>query len=500
MIHEKNAFFQKWGKLLLFAGYVLFFACIGWCSPITGDDLEFASLQYETLEEYWTYVSQYGNGRFLGNALGVAMSCLPLLRIWGRAVVLASCVMLLPRALGRDSFGDCWLSFLLLVGVDGKLFGEVYAWAAGFGNYITPIWLTLLILTLLTSRTDVHQGGILRTALIFLLAVCAQLFMEHTAAVNLLLSLYAVVRSFRKKDISPSGAWAWLVGSLIGLGIMLFGPSLFYVPGNHAEKYRALYRGNISEMITVAIRNTLRLSTYYLNANALPICLGGAATLWLTRDRRSARGNRGMAMAWGVCTGYIAFCAFQGMDSYFGKQNFLFYAVSLAVILTLIGIWALAAWQLGSGGLRDKLLLCLALGVIALAPILIVYPLHIRIVFQSYIFFAAAGVLSLSALGGTLEPRFRSWGKSATMLAATAVAVNLLLVYAFIGQVSRLRDDYIREQISQGAQTIQAFTIEYDYVLDDCLDELAVLYYSKLAGYPVTFEKVSQSVWLQWYG
>lgn len=159
MIHEKNAFFQKWGKLLLFAGYVLFFACIGWCSPITGDDLEFASLQYETLEEYWTYVSQYGNGRFLGNALGVAMSCLPLLRIWGRAVVLASCVMLLPRALGRDSFGDCWLSFLLLVGVDGKLFGEVYAWAAGFGNYITPIWLTLLILTLLTSRTDVHQGG-----------------------------------------------------------------------------------------------------------------------------------------------------------------------------------------------------------------------------------------------------------------------------------------------------------------------------------------------------
>lgn len=500
MNQETNAFFQKWGKLLMFAACVLFFAYVGWNTPLTGDDMEFASLQYDTLGEYWTYVSQYGNGRFLGNALAVAMPYLPLLRIWGKAVVLASCVMLLPRVLGMDSLMDCCLSFLLFVGVDGELFGEVYSWGAGFSNYITPIWLTLLILDVLNLETGPLSRSGAKVLIVFPLAVCAQLFMEHSSGVNLLLAMYATVRGIRKKGRFCLGTWAWLAGSLLGLAVMLLGPRLFFVSGNHMENYRDLYLGSFWEALTACIRNSLKLSTYYLNTNALPICLGCAATLWLTRLSRSHRANQMMALIWGVCTGYIAFCALHGLGNYAGKLNSLYHVVGLVVILVLIPIWALAAWQLGRGDLREKLLLCVAFGVIPLAPLLIVHPVPERVVIQSYIFFAAAGMLSLVALGKTLEPRTFRWCKSAALIMAAVSLLNLLFIYTFIGRVSKLREDYILEQIDQGADTIQVFTFEYDYVFDDSLDGLTIQYYSKLAGYPVTFERVSQSQWLQWYG
>lgn len=158
MLQGKNAFVEKWGKWLMFAGCFLFFAYVGWCTPLSSDDMEFASLRYDTLGQYWCFVCRYGNGRFLGNALAVAMTHLPWLRVAGKALVLASCVMLLPSLLGLDSLTAWGLSFLLLAGVDESLFAETFSWTSGFCNYVIPIWLTMLLMKVLTSRTNVAGG------------------------------------------------------------------------------------------------------------------------------------------------------------------------------------------------------------------------------------------------------------------------------------------------------------------------------------------------------
>lgn len=209
----------------MFGACLLLFAYIGWCSPLTGDDMEFASLQYETIGEYWTYVSQYGNGRFLGNLLAVSMPYLPLARIWLRAAVLASCVMLLPKAMGQDSLIATLFSFLLFVGVDEALFANVYAWASGFSNYIMPVWLTLIIPCVLNKRTGILGKNTLKMLIIFPLAVCAQLFMEHTAAINLLLSLWAVGRGRREKGSPARPAGPGWQAVVLGLPLWSLAPA-----------------------------------------------------------------------------------------------------------------------------------------------------------------------------------------------------------------------------------------------------------------------------------
>lgn len=496
MTHHFIAPLRRWAKWLLFAGLILFFAYISWCTPFTGDDMEFASLQFETIEEYWTYISQYGNGRFLGNILAVAMPYLPFLRIWIKAAVLASCVMLLPQVLGMDSVMATCLSFLLFVGVDGSLFGEVYSWASGFSNYITPVWLTLIILFVMTRPSPVLRSGPVKVLIILPLAVCSQLFMEHASAVNLLLALCAVVKAHRDKSVSRLAAWSWLTGACIGLAIMLLGPSLFYIPENHTASYRGVFLGSLPEILASCLRNAMRLAAYYLNANSLPICLGCAATLFLTRDRRSPKGNRVMTLLWALSTGYIAFCAGQGLDDYFGSDNLVYHFLCMCMLLLLIGVWLVAVWQLGRGVLRERLLLCLGFGLVALAPILIVHPVPMRVLFQSYIFFAAGAMLCADALRRSLDLQWLNRGRIAAVLAAAIYIVNLSCIYTFIAHAAKLREDYIQDQIAQGAECIRVFTIEYDYVFDDCMDGLTILYYQKLAGYPVAFEQITQTQWL----
>lgn len=496
MTHRFITQLHKSGKWLIFLGLTLFFAYINWCTPLTGDDVEFAGLQFGTIGEYWTYVSQYGNGRFLGNIMAVAMPYLPWLRIWVRAIILASCVMLLPQVLGMDSILATCLSFLMFVCVDGSLFAEVYSWASGFSNYITPVWMTLIILFVMTRSSPVLRSAPVQVLIILPLAICSQLFMEHASAVNLLLALWAVVKAHRDRSISRLAAWNWLAGACIGLAVMLLGPSLFYIPENHTASYRGIFLGSIPEILVSCLRNAMRLAAYYLNANSLPICLGSAATLFLTRQRRSAKGNRVMALLWALSTGFVAFCASQGLDDYFGSDNLVYHFLCMCMLLLLIGVWLVATWQLGKGVLRERLLLCLSFGLVALAPILIVHPVPMRVLFQSYIFFAAGAMLCADALRGSLDLQWLNRGRIAAILAAAIYVVNLSCIYTFIAHAAKLREDYILEQIDQGAESICVFTIEYDYVFDECVDELTIAYYQKLAGYPVAFEQITQTQWL----
>lgn len=478
------------------AGCVLFFAYIGGCAPLESDDLGFAALHYETIGEYWSYICQYGNGRFLGNALSIAVAHVPWLWVWGRALILAGCVFLLPKVLGMTSRLADGLSFLLFVAVDGSLFGQVYAWGSGFANYIPPVFLTMVILTLLPAGKR-PRGGYICVPAIFLLAVCSQLFMEHSAAVNWLLAMYAVARESHKKSPSRLKAWAWLAGSTLGLAVMLLGPKVFYVPGNYAESYRSIYLGSIREMVTACIRSALRLSTHYLSANSLPLCLGSAATLLLTRHRRSHRANRAMGLMWGVATGYVAFSALHGLKEYYGSVAVFQHGVGFVALALLIGLWAVGAWQVEEGRLREKLLLCVAFGVLSLAPLLVVNPVPERTVFQSYIFFAA-GVMLCAHAGKDFLPHSR---KQLAILVATAgCAANLCCTYFTIGRMTRLRDAYIREQIAQGAQTIQVFAMDTDYINDYVPGPGFDAYYQDIAGYPVRFEEVSRAVWMGEHG
>ena len=298
---------KHWG-LLTFGFSFVFFAFVMACAPYASDDLEFGNLPYTHFSEYLQYALEYGNGRLLGNLTAILLSSVRWLNVVVKALVMASTVVLLSAVLGLSGRAYPLLSLLLVLTVDPVVFGEAYVWTSGFSNYIPPIWLSLIILYLL--RRYPEKAGFLPKACIFLgvllMGFAAQLFIEHSSGVNVLLAFTALVLCFRKRDRERTAlASVWLVAALLGLAAMLLIPKIFYIPDNHTDSYRSAHLGSIAAMVVSCAKNVIQLSNHYFGACTLPLCVGSLSTLWLTRERRHPRVNRVLGCLAGASAIYV---------------------------------------------------------------------------------------------------------------------------------------------------------------------------------------------------
>ena len=486
---------------LVFGCSFLFFAFVMWCAPYSSDDMEFASINYGSIREYLTYVLQYGNGRFLGNVGAILMVHSRVFCILVKAFVMASCVILLPAVLGLSGEAELLLSFLLIVGLDASVFGEVFVWTSGFNNYVPPIWLSMVILCMLRRYPHVKSRvvKILMCAGVFVLGISSQLFMEHSSGVNVLLAFCFAAKALHdggKKAAVPGVLW--LLATVIGLATMLLIPKLFYVADNHSVSYRYTYLGSLKELITSCARNTIHLGSHYFSINALPFCFGATASGYLTRHQRSEKANGVLYGINAVSLLYLLLCLTHSVDGYLGKAAVLQHIISCVFIALTAATWVLAAWKMESKALRNQILFCLAFAVISLLPLLIVSPIPVRVIFQSYIFSAAAALLCFAQIRGTFSENVSRRVKKTF----TAVSVLLVLmigsVFSCVRSMAQVREAHIQQEIANGATQIQIFQLPYEYTTWDHLWSQR-MYYSSLAGYEVKFEVIAFDVWMNNY-
>lgn len=481
---------------LVFSLSFLFFAFIMWCAPYSSDDLEFASLHFETLGGYFTYALQYGNGRLLGNLCSILLSQSRLLCILVKSFVLSSCVILFPAVLGLSGTIDYLLSFILFVAIDPSVFGEVYAWTSGFSNYIPPVWLSLIIVCLLQRYPNIssQMAKMALFFIVFLLGFASQLFIEHSSGVNVILAFCFVLISLksRRKD-STALSGVWLLSVLLGLAVMLVIPSVFHVDGNRVDNYRSIHLNSLAALILSCAKNVIQLSGHFFGACEIPLCFGAIASVFLTRHRRSQKANSILYGLGGVSSLYLLLSLLLSSADYLGKAAVILHAIDCVFLVIPFGIWVTALFQMEKSTLRDQMLLCLMLAFVSLVPLLAVTPIPTRVVYQSYVFVACAALLCFSLLKPLFRPDIFRYGIRLATTVSVLLTVLIGTIFLNIHFMAKIRTEHIQREIANGATQIVIFQLPYEYTT---WDHLWSQQYSYSSDQPLAFSSMDFTKWM----
>lgn len=480
---------EKQFRFVLFAGIFAFYAFVMWCAPYSSDDLEFAYLGFPTIGEHIRFALYYGNGRFLGNLCAIALSNSKLLCVLVKAFVLSSAIMLAPVVLGLKDRSSFFLSFLLVTAMAPAVLGEAVIWTSGFGNYVPPIWLSLLIVLMIRHY---QRAAAPAKALIWLavpvLGTASQLFIEHSSGVNGLLAFcFFVYYLHRKEKAKAALSGLWLLSTAVGLGLMLLIPKIFYRAGNRVETYRYSHVQSIATIIIACVKNAVHLLNYYFGACEIPLCFGAIVTVLKTRHKRAEKANRILLGLVAVAAVYLGFGMILSADRYLGKAAMVQHILAGGSVLLPFGVWVLASLKL-EGDLRRSQLFLLAFAFISMAPLLVVTPTPPRVILQSYVFIilAALQCFDLSGLGHNKQ------GLALLMTASLCVSILLGSVFFSIRGMVSARDAHIAREVAAGATKIEVFIIPYQYTTWDHLWSFGYPYEN---GGQLLFDDVDFHTW-----
>lgn len=458
---------KKYSRFFLFLAVFAFTSFIMWCSPMVSDDYEFAAKEFSSAADMLSYVLHYGNGRLLGNISAITMVHFPQAAVFFKALVVTSVIFLLPAVLGMKKISAYILSFLLLMGINDDVFGEVYTWTSGFGNYLPPIWITLLVLYGIKIYPNVRAKLLkgLLYGVVFMLGAAGQLFVEHTTLINILLSVILAVKELRsEKKERAVICCVWAAGALLGAAAMFAIPKVFYMEHNRSEGYRSIHMNSLMAMIFSAAKNTMRFSVGYLGIMGAVLCLGGLLTIWLTVERRSKKWNQRFFWICAVSLIYQLVSVLASAEKWHGQLAVLHHILSTVMVIPPLFVWMLAAFRLESKKLRYGVLCILALAFVSLCVLLPVSPVPARVIYQSYIFVAAAFLLTAREVSGKLPAHVRQFISKGLGAAMLVLGLVLGCVFLNIRNMVQLREQHIAAAMEQGAEAVEIFRIPYDYI------------------------------------
>lgn len=484
-----------------FAAVFLLLAYTMWCTPLSSDDCEFASLAFDNAEDFLRYVLYYGNGRVLGNIFSIFLSKHPAAAVLVKAFFTASLVCLLPVVLKKNSATAYFLSFLLLMGIRPSLFGEVYTWTSGFSNYIPPVW-TMLVLVCFVQYQN--SAGFFHW-LLMCLGTCifgfaGQFFTEHCAVLSVIVALMLLVFVWKcsgnKRDrVIPA---LWLLTAATGLVLMLMLPGWFYVPGNRSVGYRSVNLGGIMQLVRSCVRNAMQLCNHYQGPQGLVVCAGAFAAMFATWKKRSEKGNTWMLALNTLSALYLLLGNALDVSAWHGYYTMIQNAVSVVFVIIPFLIWMAAAWSLSREEHRFAILGMLGCAVVSLGMFLVVSPTPARVSYLSYMFVAGAFLLSLEPVGKILPQAVRKKGEFMLRMAVCVLALILVLVFFNCRNMAVTREIHILAEMEKGASSIEIYRIPYDYVFWDGPWGFAHQYYFEEPE-DITFVPVEYYTWRDTY-
>lgn len=417
-----------------------FFFLLGLLFVPECDDCYFAYWRFASLKDFLLtspitedaqVVGVPANGRYLGNVLGVLQGKLyftPFGFLRGLLLggALAGLTVLLARRFQRQGSGEALaLAFSLVTLAPRGIWQQVYAWGAGFVNYLLPMAGLLLLLELLR-----RERPPLPACLLLSFACC--LFLEPVTILLCLGGLaYAGYTLRWEKDRRAVGLVCAL-GAAAGTAVMFTHPGYTQV----GSDTRAVGLELIQRNLTVIMTDTLIRP-------AAVTALISVLLVWLLRQQGSTwRPWAAMLVPIHlVCIADTLRDCFHAYNSYTTKR------LLLACVLAVIWLLLLAQWR---GGRVRTQVIWVILALCALnGPLLVVSPVESRNLFPSYVLLIIAAALLWSEAKGQGLPSVKgAWfpGLLACLL--------LIGVYGVNCAVYHQRLDLARTQAAQGAEEV----------------------------------------------
>ena len=294
------------------------------------DDCYFVYWSFDSLRDWLlTRPSTAGDGRYLGNLLGVLQGKLyfipvvgPILRGLLMGGALWALVYLLARRARRGPVGrgEAFSMALALVLLAPRgIWQEALSWGAGLVNYLLPMVILLVLLELFARRRP--PSALLAGALAF----CGCLFME-TATILLAAAGACAGLLFRRSDRRRAALGLWL-GSWLGALVMFT-----------ASGYRSGTNADRRMDVSLALEHLRQIVTEAVVFPAAAALLISVLLVWLA----GKGGGRWRALALALVPLHLL-QLWRAAENWLGEPRYD--ELSLGVGLALAAVWCLLLAQ-----------------------------------------------------------------------------------------------------------------------------------------------------------
>jgi hypothetical protein len=451
----------------VFCGFFLMFLFI--CPQ--SDVFLFAQATDGRFGSVLSYSLNYGNGRLLGNVMGVYFSshfaCAGLIV----SFVLTLLVVLLNCIFWDNSNYAIFPLALLIAVPSGGMVGECYYLFAGFCNYVVPIVLLLVGILIIKYLLCIQSAGPLKRyvllAIDFVCTACVCLFSENTTIVAVVASVVFVIYWYIRTKKPSIYLILHLFAALLGTLIMCLIP-LLTDTGMKMQSYRQV-AATPYDIILQCVISLLRFADIF-NQMYIPVFLLSFSMFFLClKQKRFKSSLRQIQLA--VFAAYPFLCIGVGLlDSHSLISTLTMYNVIdvMLVVIFIINI-------LVTIGLTEDKSLRLSLWALAVITFFSVAPM--MIVNQSghrtyYTTFICMTVFSLFLLRLHIAEFFLKCENkpfSKSCFSGIAAACFLVITLAFSLQSLYnydfyvIRSNYIAEKISAN-EDIYVPCLPYDAI------------------------------------
>ena len=343
------------------------------------------------------------------------------------------------------------LSCVLIISVSPTIFREVYLWSSGFANYIPGIvsmFLSYMITIRQGARNKLGWG-----VLLFVISFSGQLFVEHTAIINIMSAIVILVFYTMEKK-NRTMPIIWLTGAILGVIVLFMIPKLFYVP-NEWENYQRFNLDSIRDLAGSVFVNAINIGDVYLQNVCALVILSVILLLVSPKKTFIVKFILFFTPAYGFITNFILGNVWNGM----------FYCFfDLLVLLSYVTVVFLLIYKNSNLCRKRKILICLGMCIFSVLPLLIVYPTGARCLFHSYVFLI---LLILHLLNGNWKViSIKKYNALKTVMIgmSSIFMIGLCVHFNEIHKIDEERLDYIREMLEQGEENISVPEIPSQYV------------------------------------
>lgn len=464
--------FSKAEKKTLVFGFIAFFAfaLLIYLFPYSGDDWAWGS--QIGLDRLAVFFKQY-NGRYAGNLLVMALTRSKLLNIIFTSASLVL-VCLLPKLYsGSKKLSAALLAFALFLLTPKSVWVQSVVWTAGFTNYIPPVILTMIYLTLVRNIFSDEKPvyGKLMPLATAIIGFVASLFMENITLYGVALSacviLFALIK--HKKVFAPH--ISNLIGS-IGGTVFMFSNSAYGAIANAEDGYRSTA---LSEGLFDTIKSHVKTigDIFFVN-NIVMLTVISILCVILTFVYLKSCENRGMKIISCSAVAVNLIC----LVLLYSKKIFGYWLVGINLmqaetvmnffIFFIAIVYFLAICVTVVICIEDKnrmwatAFVLLSVPVL-IAPLLVVNPIGPRCFFPPYFLCIVLCVCLYDSVTGALENEKAFESSVCTAFAAIAAAAFIFTVsiYAPIHKYDMKRNEYAVKQSELGYEKITVCKLPY---------------------------------------
>lgn len=438
--------------------------------PYTGDDWAWGS--QIGIDRLHTWFDNY-SGRYVGNLIVLILTRSNVVKALAMAVALTGIIFCIERVI-REKW-SFYVSIVLLICLPKAVLRQAVVWTAGFSNYVTSIFFTLLYIVYIYWIFDKEPDNnklrqkILPCIPLFILGIINTLIVENVTLYNVVLGIAIIIYVLIRYHKILIQHVCYMIGTICGT-MYMFSNSVYHSISTNSDGYRSVAKDGI---ISQALKNYLDViyKEYFMNnivLNIFIVCLCYMIYISYKKQKNGKKGTIDKVLS--VCLGILSCYVVWSLFSYIGlgtvtKQHILIIiegiATAVAGIAMLIFCFTIALYY----DSLWRILFVMCSVVCIAAPLFAVNPIGSRCFFPSYVLFVLFAQELCKIVVAESDIEFKLNGTVLKRIALTVTAVGMGFYFCIFSSVYRAdhqRLSYIREKVASGEKQVQILHLPYE--------------------------------------